>query len=327
MVVPELLGPLDQYQKFDLSRETLAQARRESDERTFALYTPRPGVTTVEQTVPGEPPVRVLVSQRAERGLDRRAEPTGARQARAEPTGARRPGVLWIHGGGYVLGIAERCRPVLDMLGTELDCVAVSAEYRLAPETPHPGPLEDCYAALVWMHANADELGIDPDRIAVGGESAGGGLAAGLAILARDRGGPRIAHQALVYPMLDDRTVTVAEPNPYAGEFVWTPASNEFGWRSLLGEQGPGGADISPYAAPARVTDPAGLPPATVVTGTLDLFVDEDIAYATRLVRAGVPTELLVYPGAFHGFFSFEATELGRRVRSDITEALRRSVS
>jgi acetyl esterase/lipase len=310
MVAAELLGPLDQYQKFDLAVETLPATRAETDRRTAALYSPREGIVTEERAVPGPPDapaVRVLVSRRAD-------------SARAG-----RPAVLWIHGGGYVLGTADRSRPVLDMLCAELDCVAVSVEYRLAPETPHPGALEDCYAALAWLHADAGELGIDAGRIAIGGESAGGGLAAALAALARDRGELPVRLQALVYPMLDDRTVSTVEPHPFAGEFVWTAASNAFGWHSMLGGRSPGDDGVSPYAAPARQADLAGLPPAVIVVGALDLFVDEDIEYGRRLLRAGVPTELHLYPGAFHGFFSFEATDLGRRVRGDVTDALRRA--
>ena len=311
LVELELLAPLDGYQKFDLSPASLAAVRQEMDERTLALYQAADGVVTEDHEVPGPvdaPPVRVLISR-----------PAGA-------TGTGRPGVIWLHGGGYVLGTADRSRPAMDMFCAELDCVAVSVEYRLAPETPYPGALEDSYAVLAWMHANAGELGLDPSRIAVGGESAGAGLAAALSILARDRGEFPIAAQALVYPMLDDRTVVNADPNPYSGEFVWTPASNAFAWQSLLGRP-PGGADVSEYVAPIRVADPTGLPPAIVVVGALDLFVDEDIAYAQRLLRAGVPTELHVYPGAFHGFFSFAQTALGRRVRADVTAALHRMIA
>jgi len=177
----------------------------------------------------------------------------------------------------------------------------ISVDYRLAPETRFPGALEDCYAALAWLHANAEDLGVDPARIAVSGDSAGGGLAAGLALLARDRHEYGIAFQHLVFPALDDRTAVRTDLSPLVGEFIWTQASNVYAWTSLLGEP-PGGPHVSPYAAPARAEDLARLPPACIQVGGLDLFVDESVDYARRLAVAGVPCELHVYPGAPHGF-------------------------
>ncbi len=233
--------------------------------------------------------------------------------------------LLHIHGGGYVLGLAESNDPDNRLLARELGCVVVSVNYRLAPETAHPGPVEDCYAALVWLATHADELGVDPARIGVKGESAGGGLAAGLALLARDRGGPALAFQHLVYPMIDDRTAVTDDPHPYAGEYVWTPASNRFGWASLLGVE-PGGPDVSPYAAAARATDLTGLPPAFLAMGALDLFLDEDLDYARRLTRAGVPVELHVYAGAFHGFYSAPQASVTQQANRDGLEALRRAL-
>jgi acetyl esterase/lipase len=214
--------------------------------------------------------------------------------------GGLRPAVLHIHGGGYVIGSAEMFSAANADMATAMDAVVVSVDYRLAPETPHPGPVEDCYAALAWMHAHAAELAIDPARIAVTGESAGGGLAAALALLARDRGDHAICHQHLIYPMIDDRTCT-RPAHPYTGEFVWSGPSNHFGWSSLLGHE-PGLPDVSPYAAAARADDLSGLPSSFIAVGALDLFLDEDTDYALRLTRAGVPTELHVYPGAYHGF-------------------------
>jgi len=212
-----------------------------------------------------------------------------------------RPAYLHIHGGGYVTGLAALNGPSNVRIAEELDCVVVSVEYRLAPETTAPGAVEDCYAALRWLHAAADEIGVDRARIAIGGESAGGGLAAALALLARDRAELPICFQLLIYPMLDDRTVSAEDPNPWTGQFVWTPSANRFGWKSLLGHE-PGTADVSPYAAAARASDLSGLPPAYICVGALDLFVDEDIAYAKRLLRAGVPTEFHIFPGAYHAF-------------------------
>ncbi len=180
-------------------------------------------------------------------------------------------------------------------------------DYRVAPEHPHPTPVEDCYAALVWLAENAGELGVDPARIAVMGDSAGGGLAAGVCLLARDRGGPAVAQQLLIYPMLDDRPAT---PDPQLLPFLtWTYDDNVTGWGALLGE-GAGTDAVSPYAAPARADDLAGLPDTYIDVGDLDIFRDEDITYARRLADAGVPTELHVYPGCPH---AFEA--LARRCR------------
>jgi acetyl esterase/lipase len=160
---------------------------------------------------------------------------------------------------------------------------------------------EDCYAALKWVYTHARDLGVDAARIAIGGESAGGGLTASLALLTRDRGEVPLVFQLLIYPMLDDRTGTLADPHPYTGEYIWTADSNRFGWKALLGQE-PGGPDVSPYAAAARAQHLEGLPPAFIGVGTLDLFLEEDLEYARRLIRAGVPTELHVYPGAYHGF-------------------------
>ena len=207
-------------------------------------------------------------------------------------------------------------------LAEELGCVIVSVDYRLAPETPHPGPVEDCYAGLAWTFAHAGELGIDPARVGVAGESAGGGLAASLALLARDRGEHRLAFQHLTYPMLDDRTC-ITDVHPHTGAFIWTPHNNRFGWSALLGHD-PGGQAVSPYAAAARAEDLSGLPPTFIATGALDLFLDEDIDYARRLIRAGVPTELHVYPGAFHGFDIHPTAAVAVAARADRVAALRR---
>jgi triacylglycerol lipase len=178
-------------------------------------------------------------------------------------------------------------------------------DYRLAPETPWPGSLHDNYAALCWLAGNAGELGVDPTRIALFGGSAGGGHAAALALHARnmarvDKNAPAICFQLIDYPMLDDRTCADPEPHPYAGEFVWTPELNHFGWKALLGTD-PGSDGVHETAAPARAEDLTGLPPAYISIGALDLFLDESLEYTRRLARAGVPVELHVIPGAFHG--------------------------
>lgn len=232
------------------------------------------------------------------------------------------PCIYHIHGGGYVGGSAASLEPLYRPLVAALGCMMVSVDYRLAPETPFPGPLEDCYAGLAWVHAQAEALGVDRARIGVRGESAGGGLAAALALLVRDRGEFALAFQQLIYPMLDDRTC-IADPHPHAGRLLWNADSNRFGWRSYLGRE-PGGADVSPYAAAARAGDLAGLPPAFVSSGALDLFIDEDIDYAQRLIRAGVATELHVYPGAFHGFNVHPTAGVSIRSNRDAEDWLKR---
>jgi len=226
--------------------------------------------------------------------------PVPVRIYRPRSAAGQVPALLWIHGGGMVSGTAlidERAN--IDFART-LGIVVVSVEYRLAPAAQAPSQLEDCYTALSWIAAHAGELGIDPDRIAVGGASAGGGLAAGLVLMAHDRAEPAVAFQLLVYPMLDDRTVTRTD-HTLKGVRVWTRASNRYGWTSYLGRE-PGGADVSPYAAPARRTDFSGLPPAWIGVGTLDLFHDEDVLYARQLQTADVDCTLETVDGAFHGF-------------------------
>jgi acetyl esterase/lipase len=209
------------------------------------------------------------------------------------------PCVYSMHGGGYVIGSYTMDDPQFEALCPALGVVGVSVEYRLAPDTPYPGPLEDCYRGLVWTYEHAGELGIDPTCIGVMGVSAGGGLAAALALLARDRGEVPVAFQLLDSPMLDDRQLTPSSRE--ADLAVWSRGSNTFGWKSYLGDQY-GRADVPYTAAPARATDLSGLPPAFVSVGAVDGFRDEDIDYARRLNQAGVPAELHVYPGACHGF-------------------------
>jgi acetyl esterase/lipase len=221
------------------------------------------------------------------------------------PTGATTPlaAVYHTHGGGMIIG--DNRSGIDEMLtwAEQLNLVVVSVEYRLAPETPHPGPVEDCYAGLVWTAEHADELGIDPDRIVVAGASAGGGLAAALALMARDRGGPALLGQLLIYPMIDDRNDTPSSIQ-MAGLGIWDHTANTTGWGALLGDAA-GGPDVSPYAAPARATDLSGLPPAFIDVASAETFRDEDVAYATRIWQAGGCAELHVWPGGYHGFDGF----------------------
>ncbi|WP_200551652.1 alpha/beta hydrolase [Kosakonia sp. LAM2021] len=245
--------------------------------------------------VSGEPAVRVRV-----------IAPTTRR--------ANRMGILHLHGGGHLFGSPEQSLSLTRPTAARHDCVVVSVDYRLSPEIRFPGSLNDSYAALVWMAENAAQLGIDANNIGLMGDSAGAGVAAALALLARDRGGPTLAFQNLMFPMLDDRTVVETERNPVTGEFIWTRENNAFGWHALLGCE-PGSVDVSPYAAPARADDLAGLPPTWIGVGTLDLFLDEDMAYAQRLMRAGVEVELNVWPGAYHGFNSDPQASIAQRAR------------
>lgn len=289
LVAPELLAGLDLFPKVDFALG-LDPWRANLFERP-PLPPHLAEVNLDERSVPGAPgapEVRVLVYA-----------PPG-------PARAGRPAMLDIHGGGYVIGSADMSDAANRTLALTHDCVVVSVDYRLAPETPWPGALEDCYAALCWLHANAEALGVDAARIAVGGSSAGGGHAAALAIHARNRAridpaAPVPCFQLLDIPMLDDRTGTSADPHPYCGEFTWTAEHNRFGWGALLG-MAPGGPDVPEAAVPARVQDLTGLPPAYILIGGLDLFLEESLDYARRLSRAGVPVELHVIPGGYHGF-------------------------
>lgn len=240
-----------------------------------------------------------------------------------------RPAVCHIHGGGYVIGNADMSDAANRAMALQNGCVIASVDYRLAPETRWPGALEDCYAGLCWMADNAGDLGIDRNRIAVAGESAGGGHAAALAIYARDKAkddpeAPTLCFQLLEYPMLDDRTGSTSDPHPYVGEFVWTPEANRYGWESLLGVE-PGGPDVRDEMVPARTADLSGLPPCFISVGALDLFVEENLEYTRRLIRAGVPAELYVLPGAYHGFGVAGMSPQLEKVMRLRTEALARA--
>jgi triacylglycerol lipase len=313
LVDPELVAMLDMFPGLSLTAESLPQTRAFLKEMNAQRPSDLPDFSAIsvsEHHVPGlqgEPDVRVLVYI-------------------PKNVSTPLPALLWIHGGGYVFGSAEQDDLQVKSIVSTVECAAVSVDYRLAPETPHPGPVEDCYAALKWLYMHAGELGVDATRIAIGGASAGGGLTAGLALLTRDRGEVPLAFQLLIYPMLDDRTVTSAEPHPYTGEYIWTTDANRFGWTALLGQE-PGGPDVSPYAAAARAEHLEGLPSTFISVGALDLFLEEDLEYARRLMRAGVPTELHVYSGAFHGFNMVAGAKVVRSFVRDQLDALTRAFS
>jgi acetyl esterase/lipase len=236
-----------------------------------------------------------------------------------EPSsGNGHPGILYTHGGGMIggnrfLGIGT----ILDWV-EEHNAVCVSVEYRLPPQHPDPAPVDDCYAALLWVYENLDNLRIYPDKLLIAGSSAGGGIAAGTALLSRDRGGPRLCGQVLICPMLDDRNDTISS-HQYVEEGSWSRGSNLFGWTCLLGDRR-GGDQVSIYAAPARATDLSGLPPAFIDVGSAEVFRDEAVNYASLLWKFGVQAELHVWAGGFHGFDllvpNAELSIVAREVRS-----------
>ncbi len=273
--------------------------------RRRAASTPVPdGVAVSVQHVrgaPGAPDVRVMTV------------------ARAGHAGTG-PALLWLHGGGYVIGTPEMDLPLLARIVDRADIRIFSVDYRLAPHAPYPAALDDAMAALRWIVEGAAVLGVDPRRIAIGGNSAGGGLAAALAQRACDEG-MTPAFQLLMYPMLDDRTVGRGDRQG-RGELVWTPRNNRHGWAAYLGHP-PCRDDAPSYAAPARREQLGGLPPAWIGVGTLDLFHDEDVAYAERLRAAGVPCALAVVADAPHAFdlFNFES-RIARHFHDGMISAL-----
>jgi acetyl esterase/lipase len=260
-----------------------------------ARFAPRPRITPLSL-----PLIRVA-TKLLRRGTSADAEvltlTSGVRVHLHRPpnAGGAGPGLLWIHGGGYVIGNATQDDALCRRFAHQLGVTVASVDHRLAPEHPYPAPLDDCYAALTWL---AGLPAVDPTRVAIGGASAGGGLAAALAQLAHDRAEVAVAAQLLAYPMLDDRSAT--QPGLHDPKHrLWTQKSNEFGWSAYLGDADPN------VAVPARRDDLRGLPPAWIGVGTLDLFHTEDLAYAERLKAAGVSCDILEIPGAFHGFDGF----------------------
>ncbi len=282
LIDPELIAAAEAFPELDLSPSGLAESRAKMDflRRSLPSGAIPDGVVVEEHeaSVASASAVRALVYRP---GWE-----------------AKRPAILALHGGGFVMGEPEMDDGENRRLARALDCVIVSPDYRLAPEAPFPAALNDCYATLLWMKMSANRLGIDADRIAILGKSAGAGLAAGVALMARDRGEVALVHQHLIYPMLDDR-----EPRGtgHVGQFVFRREDHRNCWAAYLGHT-PGRVGVSPYAAPARASSLEKLPPTFISVGSLDLFLKEDVDYARRLETAGVEVELHVYPGAYHGF-------------------------
>jgi triacylglycerol lipase len=305
-LVDPQIAPLLDMPSLDLTAESLPEIRANPMFTGEDLPPPPFPVREAFAPVPDAPDVRLLVMDPPSRAKGRAA-------------------ILFIHGGGMVVGSADSALSDMPRMALEHDCVIVSVDYRLAPETPFPGPQEDNYGALLWLVDHAGELGVDPPRIVVMGGSAGGGLAASLTLMARDRGGPSLAGQVLIYPMLDWRTGGADDPyrNRHTGEFIWTREKNRFGWAALRGDYQPTD-ERKHWFSPALAETLADLPPAYIATGALDLFLDENLDYARRLIDCGVRTELHVYPGAIHAFDMVPDTDLGDQAAMDMKRALAR---
>jgi acetyl esterase/lipase len=302
LVDPELLPMLDGFPPMVLSAESLPMIRAAIPQMLAAVAIPELPVTCSDVLIPsgdGDRTIRCLL-------------------IRPPSLQADAPAILHFHGGGHVIGVPEMNRAQLMRWSADLACLVLSVDYRLAPETPFPGPMDDGYAALQWLNEQAGVLGIDPRRIAVSGESAGGAMAACLCLMARDRGAFHIAFQHLEAPRLDDRL----PDNPFTGEYIWTPTNSAYCREAYLGSAG-----ISPYASAARADDLSNLPPAFISVGSLDMFVDECLAYTARLTRAGIAVELIVYPGCPHGFKMAAGAAVSQRAEQDNIRALRRGLT
>jgi acetyl esterase len=310
MIDPELAVVLDLLPAIDISDPVAARAAFGT--MLAGVVVEIPGIETLsieDRLIPGwegDPDVGVRIYR-----------PLG--------TSAPVPGILYIHGGGFIIGSVETEHGGAAAMAIDTGAVVVSVDYRLAPEHPFPGPLHDCYAALWFLSAEADELGVDVDRLAVSGGSAGGGLAAGTALFARDHGGPALCFQMLNIPELDDRLET-ASMRAFVDTPMWNRPLAEKSWAAYLGE-GFDPADVSPYAAPARAEDLSGLPPAYISTAEMDPLRDEGILYALRLLQAGVSVELHHFPGTYHGSALVTTAAVSRRARAESTVVLRRALS
>jgi acetyl esterase/lipase len=313
MIDPELASVLDFMPVIDL--DDPVEARRAFEKLLVSMRKPLPEADLLDiedRMIPGwegDPDVSVRVYR--------------PKTATSEPA-TMLPGILLIHGGGFVVGSVEAEHVGAVLMAVEIGAVLVSVDYRLAPEHPYPAGLHDCYAALSYLHAEAGALGVDTERIALLGASAGGGLSAATALLARDRGGPPVCFQMLHIPELDDRLDT-----PSMRQFVEAPLWNQplavKSWQFYLGDMA-GTDDVPIYAAPARATDLRGLPPAYISTAENDPLRDEGIAYALALLRAGVSVELHQFPGTFHGSALVARAAVSQRAAKEATVVLRRAL-
>ncbi|MFI5610294.1 alpha/beta hydrolase [Amycolatopsis sp. NPDC051903] len=307
MVDPELAPWLAMIPDIDVGDPRKAR----ETERSLLAQRPEPdlsGLTVEDREVPGRHgapsvPVRVYRPRRENGPL---------------------PAVLQLHSGGFVTGGLDTEHAGAAALAEAVGAVVVSVGYRLAPEHPHPAAVVDCYAALLWLAEAVEDLGVDAERIAVSGQSAGGGLAAAVALLARDCGGPALAFQVLGIPQLDDRLGTESM-RTFVDTPVWHRRNAEHSWAAYLGDEA-GGPRVSSYAAPARATDLTRLPPAYVTASQFDPLRDEALEYARRLAQANVPVELHLYPGTFHGSTFVAGAAVSRRMTADSADALRRAL-
>lgn len=305
-VLPELLEILKSAPRFDLNRdlEMMRNFKRPSLEKSSDVLT----FTFMIKGPESQLPVKIYEPKK------RQFE--------------KLPAVFWIHGGGYVLGHPDVDDGLCERFVKDIHCVVVSIDYRLAPEHTFPSAIEDCYAGLKWTTENAEELRIDDSRIAIAGASAGGGLAASLALMLRDKGELKIAFLMPLYPMLDDRNVTPSsyEINEDNLPTAWNREANLVAWRMYLGSNF--GKEVSPYAAPARAKDLTKLPPVYTCVGQLDPFRDETLEFVIRLAQAGVPVEFHLYPGCFHGFDSiYNDAQISEKARSEYISALARALN
>lgn len=305
LVDPELLALADNFPPLTLSDESLPAIRDMFTNMLADQVLPDLPVETREVAVQSREPGRTI------RCL----------MIRPSSMAPSAPAILHFHGGGHVMGTPEMNQTELMLWAAEMNCLVLSVDYRLAPETPFPGPMEDAQDALHWLHGEAQQLGIDKRRIAVAGQSAGGAMAACLALMTRDEGEIQLAFQLLEAPRLNDQIGEGEKSNPFTGEFVWTRQSSAYCRTAYLGA-----GNSSPYASALRATDVVGLAPTFVAVGALDLFVDECVEYCGRLLRAGVPTELIVYPGCFHGFQRAAEAQVTMRSHRDSLNALKKAL-
>ena len=307
-VDPELVAFLEQYPRFDLTDELLPEIRAGLAARMGAAPSPANlDIRCEERRIPGlngAPDVRLLIY--------------------GQSAGGARPAILHIHAGGHVMGMPEMSDAQHRQFVREVACVVVSVAYRLAPENPYPAGLQDCLSALRWLHLHAAELGVDAERIAIAGESAGAGMAVGLALLVRDGNECPIRFLSLVAPMLDDRTSSCNEQSIRSRAMSWSAVSNRFGWNALIGaiDDNLGIA----YAVPARAKTFAGLPDTFISVGSLDLFAPEDLNFAQRLLDDDVKVELHLYPGAYHGFERVTDARVSQQFRADRQRALKHAL-